>query len=282
MSRSSPVIAAACNLREYNNQKKKPFETAKNGQLFNLGEIDRLGGNGIWRQRLAETKHEEDQKAEAERLQEEKAKEDRKIQRRKALEARRRQQLDEEQRQRTAEKERERVAQELAEDTRRKKQERERCRREEEEAERRARMPKPCEACSGTATCTKCDGKGHNFSMFLVQSTQAHHVSAGTDFGRVHQGCDNCGGYRHNLVGELKKGTGYCPVCSGTGKIWPDIAKKPYRSKMKKMDSTASGADLASIAGDESEMLSPTASQDAAPLTPVTEGRAEKTVEVIG
>merc|ERR1712146_710720 len=103
----------------------------------------------------------------------------------------------------------------------------------EEERERLARLPKTCEACGSSGLCTKCDGKGQLFAMFLVQNVKEEHKFAGLDFGRVLQGCDNCGGYRQNLVGELRKGTGLCPVCNGTGKIWPEIAKKPFKKKKR-------------------------------------------------
>jgi hypothetical protein len=238
MSKSSPVIAAACNLRQYRPQKKT--QTAS-GPSFDLGEIDRLGGNGFWRQRLAEQKFAEDQIKEAERLREEKLKEEQRVRRLADRDARRRKQLEEEQKQRQLQKEKERLAKEAEEEQRRKKLEKERKLREEEERERLARMPKPCWACNGTGRCQKCVDspiRGVIFTMFLVPNVMNEHKYAGMDFGRMMQGCENCGGTKHNLLGELKPGTGDCPVCNGYGKIWPDIARQPYKRKLGRRGSS--------------------------------------------
>ena len=59
--------------------------------------------------------------------------------------------------------------------------------------------------------------------MFIKKCVGVSDVRTSMDHGRVNQGCDKCGGFSHNMLGDLKKGTGKCPPCQGLGKIWPVI-----------------------------------------------------------
>lgn len=233
-------MAAAFSLRQYSLEKKRiaPEKTAS-VPSFTLEEIDRLGGNGRWRQRRAEEDFKQKQIEEIERMRQQKTIEEAKLKRKKELEAKRRRQLEEEERQRRAEREKEQREREEREEEQRQHEERERIRKEEEEREWLARQPKTCTTCSGSGSCVTCEGKGHMFAMFLVHAVQKANVN-NVDYGRVLQGCDDCGGYRHNVMGDLKKGSGRCAACDGVGKIAPKIDLRMGRRGMSGFDYSAS------------------------------------------
>merc|ERR1712039_361776 len=98
----------------------------------------------------------------------------------------------------------ERKKKQLEEERRQVLAERERLKREEAEREWLARQPKTCETCQGVGKCVTCQGKGTIFSVFLVSKVDS--ATSITDFGRKEQGCDDCGGYRQNILGQLRPG----------------------------------------------------------------------------
>lgn len=236
-------MAAAFSLRQYSMERKRiaPEKTSSTPTL-RMEEIDLLGGNGRWRQRKAETDFKQREIEEIERLRLQKIQEEARRKRKMELEAKRRRQLQEEENQRRAEREKEQREREEREEARRIQEEKERLQAEEEERERQARAPKTCETCAGSGRCVKCEGKGHLFAMFLVPSgaNALWKKDQKMDFGRSVQGCDECGGYRQNLLGELRKGSGDCAACDGVGKITPKI--DPGRSR--KLNTTRTGHDL--------------------------------------
>lgn len=233
--RSSPCILVASNLRQYSLDKKHLTKERPNSapKLPELDESDLIGGNGRWRQRKAETEFERRAIEEAERSRQLKVLQEEKRRRKAAIEERRRRQLQDSERAREEEKERQRREQEEKEQQRREKEVRERQRREEEEREWLRRQPQTCETCGGLKRCNRCLGKGYLFDLFLVSAVQQDTAwNAGMDYGKVKQGCEECGGYRHNVLGELKPGTGNCPACLGVGKIKPNIEPLlPYRRR---------------------------------------------------
>lgn len=245
MSKSSPSLAAAFSLRDFSQSKKKiAIERPNSTPDLAMEEIDRLGGNGRWRQRKAEDFFKKQAEEEIERQREQKLIEEKKLKRRKELEARRRRQQQEEEMKRQAELERERQEQEEREERRRKQEARERMIREQEHRDWLARQPRMCEACSGSGSCSCCGGKGETFAVFLVTAVSK---GSGMDFGRTPQGCEECGGCRQNIVGGLQKGTGLCPCCNGKGKVWPDAAfgGRAVRPRFKaSMSTTLSQADV--------------------------------------
>eukprot|EP00928_Gymnodinium_smaydae_P011783 TRINITY_DN14313_c0_g1_i1.p1 TRINITY_DN14313_c0_g1~~TRINITY_DN14313_c0_g1_i1.p1 ORF type:complete len:316 (-),score=68.35 TRINITY_DN14313_c0_g1_i1:62-886(-) len=231
LSRSAPslVQAAGFNLRDFSLGRKKivpdrPSSASRNGpQPHLLGEIDLIGGNGRWRQRLAEQEFERRRiEAEERRAEEERQEKERRA-RQKRREERMRRQQEEEERQRLEEAERKRAIKEERERSAREAAERERLRREEEEREWQARQPKICEACDGSCICQTCQGKGVVFGMFLVPSifSKQQQQQAGKDMGKLVQGCLACGGLWQGVRGEVAKGSGMCLPCAGYGKIWP-------------------------------------------------------------
>lgn len=233
-SRSSPALAAAFSLRQYAvDTKHIPGEKPSTAVVIPIEKIDLLGGNGKWRRMRAEEEFERRKIEEEERHRQEVIREQEKRRRQAELAERRRRHHEEEERR--WQMERDQKEREISEKARLKREgeERQRQQRAEEEAERQRRMPKPCETCSGGGQCQDCMGKGFILSTFLVPKVCGKHDWK--EHGRKLQGCDKCEGYSHNLMGELKKGSGNCAACNGTGKIWPVIiedAKSPpaYRS----------------------------------------------------
>lgn len=247
MSRSSPSLAAAFSLREFSQAKKRvPNEKSNSTPDLAMEEIDKLGGNGRWRQRKAEDFFKRQAEEELERQREQKLVEEKKFKRKKELEARRRRQQQEEEMKRLADEEREREEQREREERRRKQEEKERMIREQEHRDWQARQPVMCDACNGTGLCAACDGKGEVFAVFLVPSVCKAPNSNFMDFGKQAQGCENCGGCRQNVMGGLQKGTGKCPSCNGTGKVWPDAAftGRAGRTRFKASMSMMSSADF--------------------------------------
>mmetsp|Transcript_119273 Transcript_119273/g.210710 ORF Transcript_119273/g.210710 Transcript_119273/m.210710 type:complete len:278 (-) Transcript_119273:148-981(-) len=226
LSRSSPALAAAFNLRQYaeEHQHVPPSRPRSTGKIIPIEKIDLLGGNGRWRQRKATEEFERRRLEELERMRLEKIRqEERRRKQAEIAERKRRHQIEEERRWQE-EREQKRQDQLMREKAKREAEEKERLRREEEERERLRRLPKTCETCDGTGKCQVCMGKGFYFSMYLVNKVDEDTL---LDFGRQLQGCGNCGGYAQGITGEVKKGTGKCPACNGTGKIWPVIDGDP-------------------------------------------------------
>lgn len=227
---SNPAHAAAFSLRTYAAKLKHiPAENVTRAAFrgdpleIPIGNIDLIGGNGKFRQIKAEEEFARRRvQAEEEHREEIKYQAEKKQKKAEHIEKKRVYHEQEEKRWQD-EREQKRLAQiEFA----RKKQEEEderRAKRQLQEEERKRRMPKTCETCDGSGKCQDCGGKGHVFSLFLVHRTGVSDVRTPMDHGRVHQGCDKCGGFSHNMLGDLKKGTGECPPCQGLGKIWPFI-----------------------------------------------------------
>mmetsp|Transcript_88570 Transcript_88570/g.246517 ORF Transcript_88570/g.246517 Transcript_88570/m.246517 type:complete len:292 (+) Transcript_88570:3-878(+) len=257
MSKSSPSLAAAFNLREHSQSRKKlPIERPDSQPSLTLEEIDRLGGNGRWRQRKAEEYFKQKAIEELERQREQREIEERRRKRRCEIEARRRRQQQEEEQKREAERERQRKDRELKEALRQKEEELDRRRQEADQRDWEARQPYTCESCSGSGKCQRCDGKGEVFALFLVSQvekgsgtglgrTRIAEVDNSTKvgFGRTAQGCEDCGGCRQNILGELNTGSGNCPGCNGKGKVWPKAAfeLKPSRSRFTRCLSGING-----------------------------------------
>jgi len=231
-SRSSPALAAAFSLRQYAVEKKHIVgERPSSAIVIPIEKIDLLGGNGKWRQLRAQEEFQRRQLEEEERHRQEAIREQEKKRRQAELADRRRRHQEEEERRWQQEREQKLHEKQEKERLKREAEERLQQQREEEELERVKRMPKPCETCAGGGLCQECMGKGFILSTFLVPKVTGKDLM---DHGRKLQGCDKCGGYCHNLIGDLKKGSGNCAACGGTGKIWPvvDDAKSPpaYRS----------------------------------------------------
>lgn len=227
MSRSSPAMTAAFNLRAFSS-KQKPLQLEREAsrasehnthldtvkaQEYRKKMLER---KEAWRQREEDERGEEAAKRKAEekmlRLEKERA-EAKKQQR---AEAHRREVV---RRHIEAEQRKKREAEEAA---RRKRQELEdelRQKREAAEQERLRRMPKTCELCSGSGKCQECNGEGFTLTTFLATSISTSDL----EFGRKPLGCHECGGYHHGVFGETKMGVGYCLNCDGHGKIWPKI-----------------------------------------------------------
>jgi len=227
LSRSTPSLAAAFNLRQFSPSRRRMLaerpSSAPQLDPRDLEEVDLLGGNGRWRQKKAKDEFQRRAIEEEERRKRQKILEEEKQRRRAAQAERRRKQLEEERRQVKLEQERMRREKEEKEERKRQQEEKARLRMDEEERARLARQPRPCEACHGQGKCTTCLGKGGVFAMFLAPTVKDEGLA---DFGRMMQGCEECGGCRQNIIGQLRLGTGKCLVCSGFGKIWPAASPK--------------------------------------------------------
>lgn len=240
LSRSSPSLAAAFNLRQYSEGRRRLTPERTNSQpLIFLEKIDLIGGNGRWRQRRAEEEWSRRAVEEEKQRREQQALEEKRRRRRAELEARRRRQLEEEEKRRQEERERQRQEQLEQDERRRQEEERERQRRVQEERDWLARQPKTCENCGGAGKCPKCAGKGYLFAMFLAPTVSDASLK---DCGRMMEGCDACHGFRQNLMAEVKRGTGRCAVCDGLGKIAPPDSSptSPHRRRSFTMGGDAS------------------------------------------
>eukprot|EP00929_Paragymnodinium_shiwhaense_P099485 TRINITY_DN6115_c0_g1_i1.p1 TRINITY_DN6115_c0_g1~~TRINITY_DN6115_c0_g1_i1.p1 ORF type:complete len:347 (-),score=95.36 TRINITY_DN6115_c0_g1_i1:348-1388(-) len=242
-------------LRQVANRRKKchpepartsssPLQLRKKKTLGPTTQIDLLGGNGAWRQKKAEVEFEERRIEEEERLRLQAIRDEERRKREAEKEARRRQHLREEEQRRKDEKERLRREAEEKEHRRKEEDDRKHRIKEEEEREWQRRQPKTCEVCAGQAKCKTCDGKGYSFAMFLVPTVDTNTLMT---HGRVMQGCQDCGGYRHNILGSLKKGTGLCRSCDGVGKITPKIDAASvalHRKRLANLSTTGGSLDL--------------------------------------
>lgn len=222
VSRSAPTLAAAFNLRQYSEGRKRiaPERPASTGKLIPLEEIDVIGGNGRWRQRKAKVEFERRAIEEAEEKRQQKLLEAERVRRKAMIEKKRKQQAEEEEKRRREERDRQRRDAEEKERKRNEAEEKKRLERELAEQEWLRRQPKTCEVCNGCTKCKKCFGVGYTFSMFLVGK-----VDRDTLFenGRLMEGCEECGGYKQNLLADLKPGSGKCANCLGVGKVTPVI-----------------------------------------------------------
>lgn len=218
-------LVTAFNLRAYSTERRRfTQELILKARDIPLEEIDLLGGNGRWRQRKAEKEWARRAIEDEERRNQQKIEEERQRHRKAEMEARKRRQLKEEEKRRAQE--RESKCQEVEELERRRREEEERLRllREQDERDWLARQPKICEKCGGDGKCRSCDGRGFTLSMFLVSNVSEE---KSVQYGRVQQGCEDCGGFKHGIMGELRKGNGKCVVCGGTGKIFPKLDPSP-------------------------------------------------------
>ncbi|CAK9076094.1 Reticulocyte-binding protein 2 homolog a [Durusdinium trenchii] len=223
LSRSSPCIVAAHNLRQYSLDRKRISleHTSSAPDFSHLDRIDLIGGNGRWRQKRAEEEFARRAVAEEKRLREQQEAEEKRRQRKLEVKARKRRQHEEEERRREEERERQHLEQVRFEELQKIEQEKERLRKETEEKEFRARQPKPCEVCTASGKCIGCLGSGINSTLFLA--AMVNRYSSKDYYGRRPQGCDGCYGFKQNMMATLKKGTGRCPNCDGWGRIRPDI-----------------------------------------------------------
>lgn len=228
MSRSSPSLAAAFSLREYSQTRKRiPIERSNSQPDIRMEEIDRMGGNGKWRQVKAEAFFKQQQVEELERLREQRTLEEKRKKRRQDLENRRKRQQQEEEQKRQAKLDHEQEMRNERDHKERKRQEKERHDREHQEREWAARQPVPCELCLASGVCPSCDGKGQLWATFLAPKVGSE---ACMGFGRAPQGCEDCGGCKQNIMGELNCGSGECAACNGRGKVWPDAAFNPFKN----------------------------------------------------
>lgn len=238
-SDSSPSLGlsktVACNLREYSlNRARLKLEKPEIFKDSPLEIIDLHGGNGRWRQRKAKVEFakraiEEEEARRQSQLRELERR------RRKAEQERTRKQAQEmELNKRKKEREQKRLDAIRAEEKRREAEENERLRKQHEHEEWLRRQPKMCETCQGTGKCQMCGGKGYDFVMFLIPEVS---TVTSREHGKVMQGCEECGGLRHNIVGDLRLGSGKCVPCAGVGKVTPVIedSKGPSRRKYAQM-----------------------------------------------
>jgi len=236
MSRSSPSLAAAFNLRQYaiDVRHLSPERKLSTPDLP-LEKIDLIGGNGRWRQKKAAVEWDRRTIEDREKRRQQRILEEERRRRKAEQEAKRRRMEEEEEHKRDLARKQEQREKEERERRERELEEKARLRREEEERERLARQPKTCETCAGTGSCTKCCGKGHFFSTFLVsnisKTSQLVPKVPVLDYGRVHQGCDECGGCKHGISGSLRTGTGKCYACKGAGKIRPKVEIQGHRRR---------------------------------------------------
>lgn len=109
---------------------------------------------------------------------------------------------------------------------REKAEEKERLRKEEEERKWRARQPRPCETCQGTRKCPDCLGEGCFHALYLAPSVTRRSMQF---CGRTVTGCTRCGGQPKLEKDQVKvrKGSGKCPECKGTGMITPKLDDSP-------------------------------------------------------
>jgi len=239
---SSPALAAAFGLRKYAVQLKHiPGERAarafQGDQLeIPVEKIDLIGGNGKYRQIKAEEEFKRRRQEEEEQRRQELLKATQKKKRLVDREDKRKKFQEEEERRWQEEREQKHRDAIEKEQQRLKEEEKVRVVQEQKAEEKRKRMPRTCETCDGAGKCQDCMGKGYSFSIFLVPNKSA--CQQDMEHGRVYQGCDKCGGYSHNMLGELKKGTGQCAACTGTGKIWPVIEDAPASPKSTLTKST--------------------------------------------
>lgn len=230
-SRSCPTLCHAdpqFNLREYRSKRVKPERPVSQPHLdpANLTQADLIGGNGRWRQRKALVEFEQRGAKELELLREQRAKAEKLRKKQEVKEEKRKKQLEELRKERITQQERLRQDEEERQVREEQQAEKERLRKEEEHREWLARQPYECETCSKSGKCQGCDGSGQLFSLFLVSEVGEACLN---EFGRMPQGCEDCGGQRQNLQGKLRVGSGKCSACGGHGMIWPIVESKHNR-----------------------------------------------------
>lgn len=233
LARSCPNLCRGdpqFNLRLYSQDKKrqqKPDRPASQPHdPANMTKADLIGGNGRWRQRKAKVEFERRRLEEMEQLQQQQAKANEVRRKQEIKEQKRSKQLQDMRIEREAQKERLRKDAEEKRLREEKQAEKQSLRKEEEHREWLARQPYDCETCSKSGLCQSCEGKGQLFSLFLVPAVNQ---SGQKEFGRMPQGCEDCGGQRQNLQGKLRLGSGKCSTCGGHGMIWPIVETKNNR-----------------------------------------------------
>merc|ERR1719424_665940 len=167
-SRSSPALAAAFSLRKYAVEAKhipppRPHTAPPGAATFgmsamakpirpeDLDRIDLLGGNGSWRQVLAEEEFERRRLADEETARQARTKVLEKKRKESEREAKLAAHARAEEKRFQADREQKRLNQLAAEQSQREAAESKRVQREFEMEERRRRMPKTCETCAGSA-----------------------------------------------------------------------------------------------------------------------------------
>lgn len=231
-TRSSPVLAAAFNLRQFTEKSGKGQLEPPRLYSDVLGDTEKHAATrkkvaeqqALWRQR-------EDDERGITRAREREAKlvtlQDRG--KRKALRNQRLQAKEEEEaaRWRAQRLEDERVRREEEESRIEEETERVRVKKKAEEAERKRRAPWECTNCKATGKCLECDGKGYHIGLFLVSTL--NHAKHPLEFGNKHQGCETCGGLKPGIRGKAVMGDGICTVCHGHGMLWPNLAENSRR-----------------------------------------------------
>eukprot|EP00929_Paragymnodinium_shiwhaense_P050607 TRINITY_DN25490_c0_g1_i1.p1 TRINITY_DN25490_c0_g1~~TRINITY_DN25490_c0_g1_i1.p1 ORF type:complete len:313 (+),score=80.28 TRINITY_DN25490_c0_g1_i1:98-1036(+) len=280
LSRSTPTLSETYNLRQFSIDRgriagDRPATTATGNPRLErskeLLEIDLIGGNGAWRQRKAQVEFERRAAEEKERKRLEKLRDEERRKRKEMVEARRRQHMQEEERRRKEEAERQRRDSEEKERKRIQEEERRNEAKRLAEEEWRRRQPKMCKVCMGCTKCQTCRGTGSSYATFLVTKVD---TTTPVNYGKIPQGCEDCGGYRHNILGALKLGNGACPNCNGAGSIVPKIDGSPLRAKRVGMLNLASGtgAQLGEVPlspNGYSELASPKTPGLASPKSPM-------------
>jgi hypothetical protein len=221
-SASCPAIHPAKALRQYSQDRKRiTGERVDRLPQITYEQVDLIGGNGRWRQRKAQEEWERHEVEEAERRRQQLILEQERKRRLAFVEEKRRKHAEEERLRFMQEKERRLREQREREEAQRREEELERMKREREHQEWLALQPTDCEKCKGTGVCPACLGKAFSYEVFLVPTVTKDTTM---DFGRLMQGCAECGGCRQNMLGTLIKGSGRCAACGGSGKIWPAAA----------------------------------------------------------
>jgi flagellar biosynthesis GTPase FlhF len=204
-----------------------------------------VGGNGRWRQKRAKEQWILDQAAAEKQRQERQILEAEKKRRMEEREAIRRKQEEEDQQRRRLSEDKKRREQLAQEERERQEEEERRLKEQQEHSEWLARQPKTCTTCMGSGKCTHCGGTGSYFTMFLAPSVGTDAI---LDFGRMQQGCPECGGCAQNIRGDLLQGSGRCLNCDGVGMVTP-VVERHRKSLTKTMTNTSvrkthSGQDL--------------------------------------
>jgi len=232
-------MSAAFNLRAFSS-KQKPLQIEREASRTSAASVHLdtvkaqeyrkkiLERKELWRQREEDERGEEaaKRKAEERMLRLEKDREEAEKQRR--AEAHRAEVV---KRHVAAEEARRQREREEAIRRRREQAEEERLKREAAERERLRRMPNPCSRCAGNGRCPACNGEGFTLTTFLGAAGE---TASNLEFGRRPLGCHECGGFNHGVHGESKMGLGYCLLCDGHGKIWPQIEEDEEWSSVRR------------------------------------------------
>eukprot|EP00429_Kryptoperidinium_foliaceum_P072741 CAMPEP_0176073742 /NCGR_PEP_ID=MMETSP0120_2-20121206/36847_1 /TAXON_ID=160619 /ORGANISM="Kryptoperidinium foliaceum, Strain CCMP 1326" /LENGTH=261 /DNA_ID=CAMNT_0017407427 /DNA_START=74 /DNA_END=856 /DNA_ORIENTATION=- len=246
-TQSAPGLPSSRRLRDFAAQRGRLQSVAgrskdsvadAQGFLDQLNEVDLKGGNGRWRQRLAQAEFERRQARDREELRQKRLAAEKRRRWQAQREEKHRKHLEEMWKERASQQERLRVEANAREERRRADAERERLRKEGERRQWLERQPKECSACEGAGACPCCLGKGLRLALFLVPV-----VSKDTpgDHGKLPQGCEACGGRGHNVQD------------GGRGQLWPAIVLKRNRGAEE-----AASADVGAVGSEASPTLGTT------------------------